>query len=74
VMVSRRVVGEGRRRRFLTEIHEQHPVVDRIHKALECPGFKAPCMIRTGQTKWPDPKEWDTLGDSGKRWAAGTVL
>jgi hypothetical protein len=42
VMVSRRVVGEGHRRRFLTEIHEQHPVVDRVHKALECPVFKAP--------------------------------
>ena len=34
----------------------------------------APCMLRTGQTHWPDLEEWDTLGDSGKRWAAGTVL
>jgi hypothetical protein len=37
VMLSRRVVGEGHRRRFLTEIHEQRPVVDRVHKMLESP-------------------------------------
>jgi hypothetical protein len=37
-------------------------------------GFEPPCMIGTGQTRWPDLEEWDTLGDSGKRWAAGTVL
>jgi hypothetical protein len=42
VMVSWRVVGEGHRRRFLTKIHEQHPIVDRVHQMLECPVFKAP--------------------------------
>jgi hypothetical protein len=40
VMVSRRVVGEGHRRPFLTDVYEQHTVVDRLHKMLECLVFK----------------------------------
>jgi hypothetical protein len=36
------MIGEGNHRHFLTDIHEQHPVVDRVHKMLQSPGFEAP--------------------------------
>ncbi len=42
VMPSRRMVGEGYRRRSLAEIHEQRTVIDRVHKMLECPASRAP--------------------------------
>jgi hypothetical protein len=36
------VAGEGRNWRFLTEMHEQHPVTDRVHKMLHSLGFESP--------------------------------
>jgi hypothetical protein len=34
-----RVICKGKRWRFLPDVHEQHPVIDRVHKMLESPGF-----------------------------------
>jgi hypothetical protein len=46
VMLIRRVVGEGHRWHFSTDVHEQHPVVDRVHRVLHSPG---PAGFRGGQ-------------------------
>ncbi len=61
-------IGKWRIVEHLEDMKRRQPDVE-----ASC-GVEAPCMIRTGQTHWPDLEEWDTLGDSGKRWAAGTVL
>ncbi len=58
-----------------SEVQFDHHAARGIPQLLEYGRVEwAPCMLRMRLGGGPDLEEWDTLGHSGKRWAAGTVL